>query len=85
MARMKKVDLIAKIAKEQKLDPKQLERLPMLELEKMDKVVPDSDGGDILGADPEAPVVVQDKIPDAPVKTPRVIGNHPVTGNPVYE
>lgn len=125
MARMKKVDLVAKIAKEQNLDPAQLERLPMAELEKMDKIIPDSDGGDILGDEPvsptgpeTSPVVAQDTLPDAPVipsGTPDAganvssdqvegsedgsqevssmkapdgkvwVGNHPVTGAPVYE
>lgn len=107
MARMKKVDLVAKIAKEQNLDPEKLERLSMTELEKMDKVVPDGqssgqesskssdsspsssssasddeEGSDILGSDPEAPVVAQDPVSDAQGK---VIGNHPVTGEPVLE
>lgn len=77
MARMKKVDLVAKIAKEQNLDPEQLNRLPMLELEKMDKVVPDSSlsDGDILGGDDTVSptgaeagtVVAQDSVSDAPV------------------
>jgi hypothetical protein len=128
MARMKKVDLVAKIAKEQGLDPAKLERMPRLELEKMDKVVPDSAGSDILGddapVDPVSPsgdgadsVVAQGTVlddsglasaPDAgaddsadqvdgsedgsqeisSVKAPEgkvCIGNHPVTGKPVYE
>lgn len=84
MARMKKVDLIAKIAKEQNLNPEQLERLPMIELEKMDKVVPDSapSDGDILGGGDDAPadsvsptgaeagpVVVESPVLDAPVES----------------
>lgn len=102
MARMKKVDLIAKIAKEQNLNPEQLERLPMIELEKMDKVVPDADGSDILGDDTvppsdagQDPVVEQDSVSDAPVgeglPSPEgvskavYVGNHPVTGDPVFE
>lgn len=40
---MKKKDLVAKIAKEQNLDPKELNRLPIEELKKMDIVVPDVD------------------------------------------
>lgn len=44
--------LVAKIAAEQKLDPKKLERLNMEELQKMDLVVPDE--GDLLGS-PELP------------------------------
>lgn len=42
MARMKKSDLIDKIAREQNLDPEKLFRLNMEELEKMDKVIPDT-------------------------------------------
>lgn len=47
---MKKADLVAKIAAEQKLDPKVLERMTVVELQKMDVVVPDD--GDLLGAEP---------------------------------
>lgn len=46
---MTKKELVAKIAKEQNLDPKKLERMNMETLHKMDKVVPDTDG-DLLGS-----------------------------------
>lgn len=74
MARMKKVDLVAKIAKEQNLDPEALARLPMLELEKMDMVVPDSDGSDIL-ADEVSPIATKTKV---------FLGYHPISGAEVF-
>jgi hypothetical protein len=46
---MTKKELVAKIAKEQNLDPNKLERMNMETLHKMDKVVPDTDG-DLLGS-----------------------------------
>jgi hypothetical protein len=82
----KKKILIEKICKEQPtLDPKDLWRLPIEELRKMDAIVPDSDGGDLLGAptapvepvkkddviDPSAPVVAQTPVVDA-VRQPKV-------------
>lgn len=57
--------LIEKIAKEQNLDPKPLWALPMQKLKKMDEVVADDDGGDLLGSDPELPVVAQSTGDDA--------------------
>jgi hypothetical protein len=68
MARPKKSDLLTKVAKEQNLDPEQLDRLPVTELEKMDLVVPDEDGSDILA--------------EAPKK--RLLGYHPITGAEVW-
>lgn len=56
---MTKKELVAKIAKEQGLDPKKLERMNMEELHKMDKVVPDAPAAsddDLLGGETsEAP------------------------------
>lgn len=48
--KLTKADLVAKIAKEQNLEPKKLSRLSMDQLYQMDKVVPD-EGADILGGE----------------------------------
>lgn len=53
--KLTKADLVAKIAKEQNLEPKKLSRLSMDQLYQMDKIVPD-EGADILGGEaPESP------------------------------
>lgn len=77
MGRKKKSDLVEKVAKEQNLDAEQLDRLPVSELEKMDIVVPDSEGSDILAEDiAEKPPVIE---------TPKkLMGYHPITGAEVW-
>ncbi len=55
MTQLTKKQLIAKISKEQEVDPKSLERLNVQALLKMDVVVPDTvvaDDGDLLGGTP---------------------------------
>lgn len=51
MAPNAKKILVDKIAKEQNLDTKQLWKMSIETLRQMDKVVPDTDGADILGDD----------------------------------
>ena len=53
MSQPTKKELIAKIVKEQGVDPKSLERLNLVALQKMDAAVPDKDE-DLLGSSSES-------------------------------
>ncbi len=99
--KLTKADLVAKIAKEQNLEPKKLSRLSMDQLYQMDKIVPD-EGADILGGEaPESPteeptvdtdsapvepsVETGDALPPVESEEKILLGYHPVTGKPVYK
>jgi hypothetical protein len=78
---MTKKELVAKVAKEQGLDPKILNRLSVAELQKMDEVVPDE--GEELKVD--EPTVDEPTIETEEPKTKKIfVGLHPVTGEKVY-
>lgn len=95
MARKKKEDVVAKVAKETGVQAEDLNRLPVEALDKLDAIVPDED---LLGSPSELPTVVSEQtateesnsdsepssLPNAAEAVKVLKGYHPITGAEVW-